>query len=452
MSPVLCLVLALVGLAGSQTPGTGEPPSAPTVKGADLQLLEDVRGVAERLEGLRGVEFDRAPIAVRASEEARRAAADHRVSVAIVHEDLDARGRAWDDVGLARPGAPARLYSMLAQDLDGVSFDPEGRRLLVDPARLTDADFSSDEGDEDDVTSLILATGVRPDEPSIIHMLVHLLQSERLGWSRLPGTTDALLARAAWAEGEANVAALRYLFQPMGLQDEVLARGLEPESVLGGRLHPVGLDPMSGPETVLALWAFREGFAQAAARFQAGGWEAVEESMRTRGTTRDLMHLDRAPLRPSPGAPVDPGLPDGYRLADRDVLGEQSIVVLVSFWTAKDNLGLVAGDGWRGDELFRWEKEGSPDGVTVWVTRWESDQAAIDFEYAYARALEARFPGEKPAGGGDGRLRVESEDRVVRVAREGREVRVDVRPPALAPAENEKSPPLPSPESGDSGN
>ena len=83
-------------------------------------------------------------------------------------------------------------------------------------------------------------TGVRVDEPLTAHVLMHVRQRERLAGEYLVDSTDALLARAAWAEGEANILAIRYLFEGMRLQDDILESGIDPEQVLGGALVPAG--------------------------------------------------------------------------------------------------------------------------------------------------------------------------------------------------------------------
>jgi hypothetical protein len=115
-------------------------------------------------------------------------------------------------------------------------------------------------------------------------------------------------------------------------------------------------------------------------------------------------------------------------LADEDSLGEQGIVVLVSTLTGKDSLGLVAGEGWAGDRLDRWEAAGGDGGVTEWRTRWTTPAIAADFDYAYGRALEARFPGRAFSSVGDGVRTLISGDRLFRIERREASVRVVIQP------------------------
>jgi hypothetical protein len=173
---------------------------------------------------------------------------------------------------------------------------------------------------------------------------------------------------------------------------------------------------------------YHEGFTRVVECQRGGGWSAVEQRAGARATSRDLMHPDggHVPPEPLPPPPID--LPASFTLADRDTLGEQGVVVLISTWTGKDNLGLLAGEGWRGDALFRWESAAPETGVTLWVTRWVSEDEARDFVYAYRRGLEARFPGVAPIEAAGGGVRYAERDRAVTITMNGAEVWVDVRP------------------------
>jgi hypothetical protein len=432
IAPLALLLLPLGAVP--QPSASGRAGAEPTpLRGADLDLLRDVRAVAQRVSALRGQVFDREPVAVRAGPDARRAAAEGRIARSLPPERLAARGRSWADMGLGDPRTPFSLWLHLASDLEGVSFDPSGPRLLVDPDRLTPRDFISTPEDGPP-SQLLQATGIRPDEPLVAHVLIHLRQYERSAADLAEPTTDRLLARAAWAEGEANLLAIRYLFDPMGLADVVLDSGIGPEEVLGGGLLPEAAGNASEVERRLLGFAFGEGFAQAVEAYRAGGWSGLERAAATRSTTRDVLHPGAAEPGERPIPDPQLPLPAGYRLVDRDSLGEEAVVVLISILTGKDDLGLQAGEGWDGDAAFRWERPGAEAlGVTLWVTRWTDETGAADFDYAYRRALQARFPRTELATVGEGRRRLDADDRVVRLDRMPREVWIRVAPAALDP-------------------
>lgn len=433
------LLLALLQAGEQPAAPPGQPPQRPTAtivaKGADLRLLEAVRAIAGKVERLRGERFRRPPLAVRAPEVLRQAAAEIRAFNVLPRERLEARGRAWADLGLGPGTSPERLLLTVAGDLGGVAFDPSGNRLLVDPQRLTEEDFLPS-GEDDPASTVLMMTGVRPDEPLVAHMLVHVRQMEREGADSLELTTDRLLAHAAWSEGEANLIAVRYLFQGMEVAEEVL--GLEPNlrDVLGGTLLPAALDGLGGPEARFAEFIYTEGFALAAEQFVNGGWPALERAAASQRTTSQIMH----PGRRVPGepdlSPGDPGIA-GLALADTDSLGEQGVFVLVSTVTGKDNLGLQAGDGWEGDRLYRWEA-GDPgrvgEGVTLWLSAWRDAEQAAEFAYALARVLQARFPESAIDPAAEGPKTFDAEGRRFHLEVQGDRVRFRVGPAAPAAA------------------
>lgn len=393
---------------------------------AEAELLGALAMVAERAAELRAQPI-RVPAAVRADPPAREAAAGARASSIVPESRLAARGGAWADIGLGSADDPARLYRRLARDVDGVAVDAGAGRILVDPTILTADDFLVS-GDDDRGTAVLLATGVRPDEPLVAHATLHLHQLERDG-DPLSETTDETLARFALAEGESNVVAIRMLFVAMGLETEVLRHDLSPRDVLDGRLVPLQSARTGAVLREMLRFVYEEGFATVAEAYVAGGWPVVDRVLAERATTRDVIHLDRAPrgLQDPPSSGFTP--PEGYEQADLDVVGEQGIVALVSIGTGKDNLGLMAGDGWDGDGLYRYERPGEPgSGITCWVTRWVSPEAAADFEYGMGRAMTARFGAEAVQPGEDGRRHVVEDGRRYEMSRAGRNVRFLVTP------------------------
>jgi hypothetical protein len=409
------------------------PPAAAAIKGADEELLAEVRHIAATVEATRGQKFQRPPIAVRVAEDTRSAAVDIRALNVLSRERLAARGRAWADLGLGGEETPGRLLHDLAADLSGIAFDPQGNRLLVDPSRLAAKDFTMSGGEHDPAT-VLLWTGVRPDEPLVSHYLTHVRQRERMGRDTLEAQTDACLTASAWGEGEANLVALRHLFAGMGLSDEVLASRIGPADVLDGSLLPAGLSDSPAIERELVRFVYLEGFAAAAERYHKGGWAELDFALSRAKTSRDLLHAGRAALpewKAEESAP--PG--DQYRLADRDGLGEQVIVTLIAVLTGKDNLGLQAGDGWAGDAVLRYEPvAGTGHGITEWITHWTSPDEAAEFDYAWGRALAARFPASRVQEVGEGQRVLEAGGRAFRTSRKGDEVRVRIElynpPPA----------------------
>ena len=426
MRVALILVLLVqfhVASTLAQTGSEAAEASLSKLKGADLDLLADVRKIGDRVAQLRGQSFRQPPLAVRVPESMRDVATEIRAYSVLPPDRLSARGRAWEDVGLGDAGMPERVMLALAGDLQGIAFDPAGNRLLVGTQLLSVEDFEP-EGSEDDAATVLLMTGVRPDEPLVGHLLMHVRQRERTGGDCLLSTTDEMLASMAWAEGEANLVAVRYLFHGVGLSEDIFEHRLDPGAFLDGVLLPADLQDRPPMERDLLEFVYLDGFDLAVAEFHNYGWEALDGAMVSRKSTRQMLHPGRsAPATEFP-EPLPP-LPKGLRLVDEDVLGEQAIVILIAHGTGKDNLGMIAGDGWAGGRLYRWEPEsGDGRGITDWVTRWDSPEAARDFSYSFARALTTRFPQTTAIEPGPGRFRLESEDRLFLLQTDEAEVRV----------------------------
>ena len=348
-------------------------------------LQAAVERLAEKLEPLFDDEWERPPRAARTPRAIQATVADVRVGRAISSARLDARGRAWVSLGLGSARSPRVLYERLARDLDGVALDGDEARLLVAEDRYAVEGSAFDE----ETSRVMLMTGVHPDEPLLAHYLAHLRQLERDGdW--LEPTTDGLLAAAAWAEGEANLLALRLLFEGMGLADTVLEASANPGDFLDGRLVPRGLSRLGATEREMLRFVYDEGFAVANAAFRRGGWDAVSDGISRPRLTTNLLHLDGAPRQPVQiELATEPW--EGLAAVDVDSLGEQGIATLLSLQSGKLDSALAASVGWLHDDVTRWEGQGSS-GLTQWRTAWRDTRARDDFVYAWTSVLERRFP------------------------------------------------------------
>ena len=429
-----------------------EADAAATIKGGDVYLAKSVRVVGDRIAAIVGRAPTTGLVAVRADEGTRAAVVLARARQLLSSANAAARGRAWRDLGLGSGTEPQDLVDAIERDAPGMAFDAARTRLLVDPQRMLPT-AGHGNPDEDADATILLTTGVAPDEPVAGHYVAHaLLDGPRL---EVPLTTDALLAWKAWSEGSANLAALVLLFGGVGLESEVVSGTLHPEDALGGRLVPEAMRGSSPVVGSLLEFVYLDGFAQAASLTRKGGFNRLAQERKSRRTTRDVLHLDRTP---TPAVEIlEPSLPISLALspADRDSLGEQGIVTLVSLLTGKDNLGLIAGDGWAADALWRFEPipgstTGTGEGATIWVTQWRTDDDAGDFAYAWERCLQARFPGETLEDdrerGGRALRRV---DRTYRIERTGLQVVLRVIPAELdakiGSTAKKKRPPLPPP-------
>jgi len=219
----------------------------------------------------------------------------------------------------------------------------------------------------------------------------------------------------------------------MGIGDSIFQHDVDPTRVLDGRLVGVAIEALPAVERSFLLFVHQEGFAQVVARYRAGGWKGVEQASVQRSSSRDLLHPDRAGAAGLDLAPATAPLP-GLAVADEDRIGEQGIVALVSSRTGKDDLALVAADGWLGDRLLRWEKEGGSDpqqGVTLWESGWATEDDAKEFAYAIGRSIEDGLAGTAMDDPVEGRKTWRFGARKARVERQGTRVVMRIAPIAL---------------------
>lgn len=413
MINVLAAGLLAAALVVPQDAPANDATAEPIQRGADANLTRSVRRIADQLVQLRGESFSRKPNAIRSPDVMADVVAEARAYRVIAPQRLEARGRGWNDLGFGGPASPTLLWLTLSRDLPGIDLDADGRRLLVSPSILTQDDYgvgtderifvpdgqgghhelrpgesgeTSERASADsDAADFLLATGVRPDEPLLAHYLIHLRQLERRGEDSLRETTDGLLAAAAWAEGEANLVSLYFLFRGVGLARAVLTGPVGPGDFIDGRLLPDALSEATPLDAELLDFVYEGGYDHAIGHWRESGW-GVFDGPAPR-TTRQLLDPTRPPadLTWPPAEPPAPGL----RSVDSDRLGQHAIASLVSIWTGSGARGLAAGAGWAGDRLTRWES--SPDeGVTVWETRWETEADAAEFAEAFEQVVRRR--------------------------------------------------------------
>ncbi|NIM00098.1 MAG: hypothetical protein GTN89_04060 [Acidobacteria bacterium] len=443
----------VAGLLGAAMIAPQDDPPAPEPArpndGPDTQLSRSVRRISERLAQVRGEAFDRDPVAIRSPEAMATVVAEARAYRAVGPQRLEARGRAWNDIGFGGPASPQLLWLALAQDLPGIDLDVDGKRVLVSPRLLTDEDYGvetdeaiyvpdgqggvhefrpdrdaaqdrSDDPADPPPGDFLLTTGVRPDEPLLAHYLIHLRQLERRGHDSVRPTTDELLAASAWAEGEANLVSLYFLFQGVGLARTVLTGPVGPGDFLEGRLIPEAVQRATPLDAMLLSFVYERGYDFAIERWRAAGWDVFHRPPPR--TTHELLSPDAPAARLDWPEAESPG--EGFTLTDTDRLGQYGVESLVSVWTGRSG----AARGWAGDRLTRWER--SPDdGVTVWETRWASAADAARFAADFARVVQRRDPSTKTETSAEmSRRSLRSRFRLFAVTVEERGVRIVVEP------------------------
>ncbi len=162
----------------------------------------------------------------------------------------------------------------------------------------------------------------------------------------------------------------------------------------------------------------------------SGGWKAVNELYRNPPTsTEQILHPEK--LIGERDEPVDvridgltDTLPEGWKIAEEDVLGELGTRILFSAWNSDGSTNNVnaasAARGWDGDRYYYLKK--GEEGALVWKSVWDSKDDAAKFSAALLRNLSARYPAAEQVSAKEDLRVLETTDRRLLLNRAGNEV------------------------------
>lgn len=112
-------------------------------------------------------------------------------------------------------------------------------------------------------------------------------------------------------------------------------------------------------------------------------------------STEQVLHPDKYAADEKPvaidGAPIDAFLDaKGFKRVYQTVLGELGVAMLLETHFPREDLASVS-EGWGGDLFGVYEKEGAPP-LVVWLTEWDSDEDAIEFQAQAFRLMKRVLP------------------------------------------------------------
>jgi hypothetical protein len=258
----------------------------------------------------------------------------------------------------------------------------------------------------------------------MVHELVHALQDQHFNLSRKvldgPMEFDRLLALGALAEGDA----------------ESVQRFFDTKGALA--LTPLPAVRAWGNQQIENYLERRREFPRGVARpfiFQyfdgllfvetvrrsAGGREALNRVWGDPpATTEQVLHPERYLKRDHPTRFTPPERPAGREVLLTNVLGELGVRIVLeahlgSRWPRE------AAAGWDGDRVLLLAN-GESDPILAWLTTWDSEKDAREFDAAARRILEVRGPEKSvsndPKRGLHLRIGSENVDGIVRIGRD----------------------------------
>jgi hypothetical protein len=241
-----------------------------------------------------------------------------------------------------------------------------------------------------------VTTGMR--DITLVHELCHAAQDQNFDLTTLPievkTNDDLVLAVRALVEGDATLVGLKW-----GLKEEFDAKSklviaAFKSGALGESVHRV-------PGSLRKLLAFPYGYGTEFAQTLLGrakdDWGAVSKAFADLpGSTEQILHPKKyfGEARDHPQDVAIDGLEaivaDGWKLAYHNVHGEFGTRLVLDEFKVKDfDARCAAAEGWDGDRYFIFEGTGGTAGV--WMTTWDSEDDAREFQAMYALVLEAKL-------------------------------------------------------------
>lgn len=277
----------------------------------------------------------------------------------------------------------ARLINFLSEQVGGY-YDPEKKEL-----------FLIDQSENPEMQALGPAARFM-DEMVMAHELHHALQDQNFDLTRwmelLSSHDDRIQGYKSLVEGEAQLIGMQYLFKKMGRGDvdiaqfnrmQEMAARFSPEAAKLREMPPFLVENMMFPYTQGAE------FVQRVQR--EGGWERIGAAFDDPPTsTEQVLHPEK--FLGERDDPMELLLPDfAAALGDdteelyENTLGEFNVTLLLRALGLSKAESARAAAGWDGDRLKGYETE---DGrvVVVWLSTWDSEEEAREFEAAYLKA------------------------------------------------------------------
>jgi hypothetical protein len=344
-----------------------------------------VKQIAQRVENIRGLKFERVPevrllgeeeFAEESTKVARASAAAQKIDLAQVKRNLAVARQLIFITGLLTPDEIAQATSGGA-DLAGLYSFKTNELLVLDKGSR------------------------RSREGTVAHELTHALEDQALG-SRLTTTLNPLSDRAAayqsLLEGSATLVQIRYGQRYLGARGGLEHRLAEVERKATSSTLPEML-------AAATVFPYVQGARFARALERQGGWKLIDRAHRhPPTTTSSVIHPDRflageRTVAPHLGAAS--GLDDTWTKLGSLALGEFDTLLLLKSGVSDSDADTIAA-GWAGGtvDAYRHGRPGDCEAPcrdkvvlrTAWT--WRSPSAARAFAKAmpewFTRALSAQ--------------------------------------------------------------
>jgi hypothetical protein len=334
------------------------------------QQIDERQRIEQQTSELRGLPF-KTPVKYKMIDRADlRRVLVQKVKEQYGEQELRDYGRTLAAFGLVPDGADLlHIIVSLYDEQVAAFYDPDERALYT-------------------FNDLVLSSNL--DKMLLSHELTHALQDQNFDLQKFPlkvkDNDDLVLATSSLLEGDATVLMTRWYVE-----------NIDPGKMLGDIGAMLGQNTTKLREAPpymreMLLFPYTQGQQFAMTLFTSGGTEALDAAFRNPPTcTKDILHPDeflRKRARPERIEVPDLESKD-WRLIGNNVLGEFG-----TRFVLQEELGVfeatMLADNWNGDRYHVYEHgTNGPTGL-VWVTAWNDEQHATDFEDTYRKAAAKR--------------------------------------------------------------
>ncbi|MEE9207287.1 MAG: hypothetical protein V3U67_02755 [Gemmatimonadota bacterium] len=255
-------------------------------------------------------------------------------------------------------------------------------------------------------------------EAVLAHEIVHALQDQYVDldslMTSLKDRGDRAAAARAALEGHATYAMLEWQWGQLTgnrvdltqLPNLTQALGADPLALAGVEMPALREAPRVIREGLLFPYLGGLGFVQSF--WSRRGSRVTPLGDALPGSTEVIMHPER--YWPTLDEPTDvffdEDLPEGWDRVSSDALGEHETRIFLEEFLLEQSQAERAAAGWDGDRYALYDGPGGE--VLLWVTVWDSDNEAAEFEAAAREAFARRYsgdgaPGAEGAQAGSGR-------------------------------------------------
>lgn len=347
--------------------------------------LPDLATLERELESIRGLQFLH-PVEARP--------ATPQMVAAYLSRELgsDTDMTQWEtslrDFGFVPPGFNVKSYFMRLMGQQVVAYYDPGTKAFY-----YKEGSGGNDSDSLDLGSLGMGGDFSVVDTTWLHELDHALQDQHFNLSRFENdpafrrNQDAGDAADALIEGDATYVMMMPMLKGYGVDAGELAQLAPLMESLAAHVPDTANTPPIFSEGL--VFPYVSGMRFVATLKQWGGWNVVNAAYsRLPLSTHQILHPEDFYLHYE--IPADFSLPyePGYAVAADNVIGELGTSILYTTYFPDETTDF---SGWLGDRYKIYRRGGSD--LILWVSEWNSDDAAAAFFQADRRILQRRFPG-----------------------------------------------------------